>query len=128
MIDGELLTIGELAQRTGVARSALRYYEQLDILQPNDRRSGRRRYDEAAVALVGPSCCSARWASRSTRSARSWVLRRLPAPPDGAMSRPACSRTSMTALSRLRRLGVLCSTRSLTTMMTSWIAPDSGMR
>ena len=27
MIDGELLTIGELAQRTGVARSALRYYE-----------------------------------------------------------------------------------------------------
>ena len=53
MIDGELLTIGELAQRTGVARSALRYYEELDILQPNDRRSGQRRYDEAGVALVG---------------------------------------------------------------------------
>ena len=53
MIDGDLLTIGELAQRTGVARSALRYYEELDILQPNDRRSGQRRYDEAAVALVG---------------------------------------------------------------------------
>ena len=53
MIDGELLTIGELAQRTGVARSALRYYEELDILQPTDRRSGQRRYDEAAVALVG---------------------------------------------------------------------------
>jgi DNA-binding transcriptional MerR regulator len=53
MIDGELLTIGELAQRTGVARSALRYYEELDILQPNGRRSGQRRYDEAAVALVG---------------------------------------------------------------------------
>ena len=53
MIEGELLTIGELAQRTGVARSALRYYEELDILRPNDRRSGQRRYDEAAVALVG---------------------------------------------------------------------------
>jgi DNA-binding transcriptional MerR regulator len=53
MIDGELLTIGELAQRTGVARSALRYYEELDILQPNNRQSGQRRYDEAAVALVG---------------------------------------------------------------------------
>ena len=52
-MDGELLTIGELARRTGVARSALRYYEELDILQPNDRRSGQRRYDEAAVALVG---------------------------------------------------------------------------
>jgi MerR family regulatory protein len=31
MVDGELLTIGEVAQRTGVARSALRYYEDLDI-------------------------------------------------------------------------------------------------
>jgi hypothetical protein len=40
MIDGELLTIGELAQRTGVVRSALRYYEELEVLQPNDRRSG----------------------------------------------------------------------------------------
>jgi DNA-binding transcriptional MerR regulator len=36
MIDGELLTIGEVARRTGVARPALRYYEELDILQPND--------------------------------------------------------------------------------------------
>ena len=52
-MDSELLTIGELAQRTGVARSALRYYEELDILRPNDRRSGQRRYDEAAVAVVG---------------------------------------------------------------------------
>ena len=53
MINGELLTVGELAKRTGVARSALRYDEELDILQPNDRRSGQRPYDEAAVALVG---------------------------------------------------------------------------
>jgi DNA-binding transcriptional MerR regulator len=53
MIDGELLTIGELAQRTGVARCALRYYEELDILQLNDRRSGQRRYGEAGVAIIG---------------------------------------------------------------------------
>ena len=53
MAEGELLTIGDLAQCTGVARSALRYYEELDILRPNARRSGPRRYDEAAVALVG---------------------------------------------------------------------------
>jgi DNA-binding transcriptional MerR regulator len=53
MVDGELLTIGELAQRTGVATSALRYYEELDILQPNARQSGQRRYDHAAVARVG---------------------------------------------------------------------------
>jgi DNA-binding transcriptional MerR regulator len=53
MAEDELLTIGELAQRTGVATSALRYYEELDILHPNARRSGQRRYDEAAVARVG---------------------------------------------------------------------------
>ena len=29
---GELLTIGELARRTGVAASALRYYEELGLL------------------------------------------------------------------------------------------------
>jgi DNA-binding transcriptional MerR regulator len=53
MVDGEQMTIGELAERTGVARSALRYYEELDVLRPNGPQSGQRRYDEAAVALVG---------------------------------------------------------------------------
>ena len=126
MIDGELLTIGELAQRTGVARSALRYYEELDILQPNDRRSGQRRYDEAAVALVG-AILLLREVGFSLNQIRQILrLRRHPAPPHGATSPSASSRTSMTALSRPRRLGVLSSTPSLITMMTSWIAPDSG--
>jgi DNA-binding transcriptional MerR regulator len=48
------------------------------------------------------------------------------APPHGATSPPASSRTSMTTLSRPRRLGVLSSTRSLTTVMMYAIAPDSG--
>jgi MerR family redox-sensitive transcriptional activator SoxR len=47
------LTIGELAERTGVATSALRYYEELGILCPAQRVSGRRRYDPSAVELVG---------------------------------------------------------------------------
>jgi DNA-binding transcriptional MerR regulator len=49
----ELLTIGELAERTGVARSALRYYGELGLLHPTARQSGRRRYNEGAVAVVG---------------------------------------------------------------------------
>jgi DNA-binding transcriptional MerR regulator len=49
----DLLTIGELAQRTGVATSALRYYEDLGILRPATRESGRRRYEPAAVGVVG---------------------------------------------------------------------------
>jgi DNA-binding transcriptional MerR regulator len=53
MTHKELLTIGELAERTGVARSALRYYGELGLLQPTARQSGQRRYDEGAVAVVG---------------------------------------------------------------------------
>jgi DNA-binding transcriptional MerR regulator len=49
----DLLTIGELAERTGVARSALRYYGELELLHPMARQSGQRRYDEGAVAVVG---------------------------------------------------------------------------
>ncbi|MGH9230402.1 MAG: MerR family transcriptional regulator [Acidimicrobiales bacterium] len=48
-----LLSIGELAERTGVATSALRYYDDLGLVQPAARASGRRRYAEAAVAQVG---------------------------------------------------------------------------
>jgi DNA-binding transcriptional MerR regulator len=48
-----LLTIGELARRTGVAASALRYYEELGLLPAPARISGQRRYPEAAVGLVG---------------------------------------------------------------------------
>src|SRR5215216_64792 len=47
------LTIGELAKRTGVATSALRYYEELGLLPAPDRVSGQRRYPESAVGLVG---------------------------------------------------------------------------
>jgi DNA-binding transcriptional MerR regulator len=47
------LTIGEVAERTGVATSALRYYEELGILRPAERVSGRRRYEPASVGVVG---------------------------------------------------------------------------
>jgi MerR family redox-sensitive transcriptional activator SoxR len=49
----ESSTIGELARRTGVAASALRYYEELGLLPPVRRVSGQRRYDGSAVELVG---------------------------------------------------------------------------
>jgi DNA-binding transcriptional MerR regulator len=48
-----LLTIGELARRTGVARSALRYYEELGLLPTPERISGQRRYPASTVGLVG---------------------------------------------------------------------------
>jgi DNA-binding transcriptional MerR regulator len=49
----QLLTIGELARRAGVATSALRYYEELGLLAAPARISGQRRYPESAVGCVG---------------------------------------------------------------------------
>jgi predicted site-specific integrase-resolvase len=40
------LTIGELAKRTGVATSALRYYEEFGLIPAPARTSGQRRYPE----------------------------------------------------------------------------------
>ena len=47
------LTIGELARRTGVTTSALRYYDELGLVRPTRRVSGHRRYGVGAVAEVG---------------------------------------------------------------------------
>ena len=50
-----LVVIGELARRTGLSGSALRYYERMGLLAPEARLSGRRYYGAASaerVALV----------------------------------------------------------------------------
>jgi len=52
-MDDRYLTIGELAKSTGVATSALRYYEELGLIPEPVRISGQRRYPESAVGLVG---------------------------------------------------------------------------
>jgi DNA-binding transcriptional MerR regulator len=52
MVDRHL-TIGELATTTGVATSALRYYEDLGLIPAPVRVSGQRRYPPSAVELVG---------------------------------------------------------------------------
>jgi DNA-binding transcriptional MerR regulator len=49
----ELLSIGEMVERTGVAATALRYYDELGLVRPVARVAGRRRYAESAVADVG---------------------------------------------------------------------------
>jgi MerR family redox-sensitive transcriptional activator SoxR len=46
------LTIGELARRTGLRASALRYYEQAGILAPPRRVNGQRRYDDEVVRRI----------------------------------------------------------------------------
>jgi MerR family redox-sensitive transcriptional activator SoxR len=46
------LTIGEVARRTGVRPSALRYYEEVGVLPAAARQHGQRRYDDAILARL----------------------------------------------------------------------------
>lgn len=48
----ESLSIGRLSAHTGVAGSALRYYEALGIISEPDRSGGKRRYTREAVEAV----------------------------------------------------------------------------
>lgn len=48
----DLMSIGELARRTGVATSALRYYERLGLLTPVERAGQQRRYASSSAERV----------------------------------------------------------------------------
>jgi MerR family redox-sensitive transcriptional activator SoxR len=48
----EELTIGDVARRTGIRPSALRYYESIGVVSPPRRRNGRRYFDEGAVQML----------------------------------------------------------------------------
>jgi DNA-binding transcriptional MerR regulator len=50
--DEDLITIGELARRAGVATSAVRYYERRGLLVADARRSGQRRYHGDSLRLL----------------------------------------------------------------------------
>jgi MerR family redox-sensitive transcriptional activator SoxR len=43
------MSISEVARQVGIRASAIRYYEQIGILQPAQRVSGQRRYDRSAL-------------------------------------------------------------------------------
>jgi MerR family transcriptional regulator, redox-sensitive transcriptional activator SoxR len=48
----ELLTVGELAERSGVATSALRFYEDRGLIFSFRTESGHRRYPRAMARIV----------------------------------------------------------------------------
>jgi DNA-binding transcriptional MerR regulator len=50
------MSIGEIAERSGVAATTLRFYEQEGLLSAPDRVGGRRRYGESVLvrlAVIG---------------------------------------------------------------------------
>ena len=46
------LTVGEVARRTGLRPSAIRYYEQVGLLESPRRVSGQRRYDGDVLTRI----------------------------------------------------------------------------
>jgi MerR family redox-sensitive transcriptional activator SoxR len=47
------VTIGQVSERSGLAPSALRYYEAEGLLPTPERRGGRRQYDGSVFARLG---------------------------------------------------------------------------
>jgi MerR family redox-sensitive transcriptional activator SoxR len=48
----ELLTIGEVSQRSGVAASALRFYEERGLIESERAGSGHRRYNRPVLRRI----------------------------------------------------------------------------
>src|SRR5262245_43515174 len=49
---GDLITIGEAARRSGVAASALRFYEERGLIRSQRAGSGHRRYPRAVLRRI----------------------------------------------------------------------------
>ena len=52
MIVGDVLAIGEVAARSGVAPSALRFYEEQGLIASERNNSGHRRYSRSVLRRV----------------------------------------------------------------------------
>ena len=49
---GDLLTISEVSRRSGVAASALRFYEEKGLIKSERAGSGHRRYPRAVLRRI----------------------------------------------------------------------------
>jgi MerR family redox-sensitive transcriptional activator SoxR len=49
---GDVLTVGEVAERCGVATSALRFYEEKGLIHAERNDAGHRRYPRAVIRRV----------------------------------------------------------------------------
>ncbi|WP_217158288.1 MerR family transcriptional regulator [[Mycobacterium] fortunisiensis] len=47
-----MLTIGDVAERSGIASTALRYYEQVGLIPAPRRVGGQRRYEETVLTRL----------------------------------------------------------------------------
>ena len=52
MVDSSEMTIGQVAERSGIAASSIRYYESIGLLPEPERAHGHRRYDTEVLGRL----------------------------------------------------------------------------
>src|SRR3954452_13976573 len=93
----ELLTIGEVARRSGVAASALRFYEERGLIASERAGSGHRRYPRPALRRIAFIV----FAQRVGLTLEEIGAELAKLPPDRAPNRRDWSRLSRTWTSRI---------------------------
>jgi MerR family transcriptional regulator, redox-sensitive transcriptional activator SoxR len=93
----ELLTIGEVARRSGVASSALRFYEERGLIASERAGSGHRRYPRPVLRRIAFIV----FAQRVGLTLQEIAMELAKLPPDRAPNRRDWSRLSRTWSSRI---------------------------
>ena len=93
------LTISQLGRTVGLRPSAIRYYEQIGIVQPAMRVGGQRRYDDSAVYRL-TVIQRARALGFTLEQIRTLIF----AFPDGTPAAPRWKQLSQQKLDELTRL------------------------
>lgn len=93
----ELLTIGEVARRSGVASSALRFYEERGLIASERAGSGHRRYPRPVLRRIAFIV----FAQRVGLTLQEIAVELAKLPPDRAPNRRDWSRLSRTWSSRI---------------------------
>jgi len=93
----QLMTIGEVAKRSGVATSALRYYDELGLISSERAGSGHRRYPRPVLRRIAFIV----FAQRVGLSLEEIAGELSSLPPDRAPNRRDWSRLSSTWTTRI---------------------------
>ena len=123
--DAGELTIQQVSRRTGLAESALRYYERIGLIDevPRDERSGHRRYPPDLVgAIEGLSCLGG--TGMSVADMRAYVANMQRGRARAAEQRELFSRQAERLRGEIARLSVR--ERYVTAKAELWAARERG--
>ena len=74
MISSKWLSIGQLADRTGLSVSAIRFYETKGLISPGRNTGGQRRFQRADIRRLSFVLIAQQFGFTSTRSKKDYSL------------------------------------------------------